>query len=276
MNNRDITDRLRVARVLAEQAGQALLVMREKSAGRRQSKEGEGFVTEADLESERIILNGIRDAFPNDEILSEESAPKTFEDYEKKSALWVVDPLDGTSNYLFGLHNYGVSIAFVSNGVPLVGVICLPSHGLIFFGRQEEIPYALPLSASDEEVRRMLRVARETDPNKAMLHHGWSYPPEGKRRTLRYMERLVDFLDIRSEGCVVAGLLSVARGHGHAYVQETLKPWDVAAAGLLVRLAGGVVTGMDGTPWHPFRHDIVASNGDLHPLLLQRLSGWEP
>ena len=76
-----------------------------------------------------------------------------------------------------------------------------------------------------------------------------------------------------ARSCAAGDLLSVADGRMHGYIQEYLKPWDVAAAGLMVQLAGGIVTGTDGTPWHPFRHDILASNGHLHGRLLELLNG---
>ncbi|MCR4256306.1 MAG: hypothetical protein NUW08_01225 [Candidatus Uhrbacteria bacterium] len=279
MEDADVVLRLEVAIELTRQAMIKLRSFHDLARVRREVKNGEGFLTEADLAAEALILEGIRQRFPADEILSEESAPSCLEGYETKRALWVVDPLDGTTNFAFGLENYGVSIAFVNQAIPLFGVIGLPYYRKIFYGsRGDGRPIVLTYDHDIElAVDSPIKVTREDNPKKAMLHHNWSYSNEAKRRVLLYMERLLagDFLAVRGEGCAVAGILSVARGRGHVYVQETLKPWDVAAAGLLVQLAGGTVTGMDGTPWHPFRHDILASNGDLHPLLLQLLSGWD-
>lgn len=252
---------------IAREAGNLLLEFRAK---RREcgeiTKGGSDFATQADLDVDEYVLSRIREDFPEDEILSEESAPKSYAGYEDKPALWVVDPLDGTTNFSLGEENYAVSIAFVSGGVPLFGVIHQPARQI------------MAVTVNDQAIRDplsdTLRVSSETDPKKCTIGHNWYYTDEGKRRMLGHLGRLIPggFRAFMARGSAVGDLLAVADGRLHAYIQENLKPWDVAAAGLMVQLAGGTVTGIDGTPWHPFRHDILASNGHLHPQLLKLLN----
>lgn len=257
------------------------IVLREMQARRlglkTVSKGGTDFATEADTKAEASIVELIKREFPGDDILAEESAPATYEEYASKESLWVIDPLDGTTNFSLGEENYAVSIGFVRHGVPIFAMISQPARDVITYGSQGEmlVKPMIERGTGDNVVVRSLQISPETDPAKCTIGCNFYYTVEGKRRMLAQLDRIADggFRAFMARGSAVGDLLAVADGRAHAYIQESLKPWDVAAAGLLVQLAGGTVTGIDGTPWHPFRHDILASNGHLHELLLKLLNG---
>ncbi len=270
--------RMRWARTIAIEAGGELREMQARRLGLKMiSKGGTDFATEADTKAEASIIEMIKRRFIDDDILAEESAPATYAEYAAKENLWVVDPLDGTTNFSLGEENWAVSLAFVRYGVPLFGVVHQPARGLLAYSRSDEVPLSAwtERGTGDELVGRRMQVSPETDPQKCTIGHNYYYTAEGKLKMLKRMERLVpgNFRAFVARSCAVGDLLAVADGRMHGYVQENLKPWDVAAAGLFIQLAGGTVTGIDGTPWHPFRDDILASNGFQHELLLTLLNG---
>ncbi|MCC6563671.1 hypothetical protein IT087_02155 [Candidatus Uhrbacteria bacterium] len=269
--------RMTWARTVAIEAGGILREMQAHRLGLKTvSKGGTDFATEADTKAEASIIELIKREFPGDDILAEESAPATYEEYASKENLWVIDPLDGTTNFSLGEENYAVSIGFVRRGIPLFGMINQPARGLIAYGGQGGMQAKARIERSTDggPVERPLQASPETDPKKCTIGHNWYYTIEGKQRMCEQLARIIpgNFRAFVARSCAVGDLLAVADGRMHGYVQENLKPWDVAAAGLLVQLAGGTVTGIDGTPWHPFRHDILASNGHQHELLLKLLT----
>jgi myo-inositol-1(or 4)-monophosphatase len=272
--------RMSWARTVAIEAGGILREMQARRLGLKMiSKGGTDFATEADTMAEASIIELIKREFPDDDILAEESAPATYEEYASKENLWVTDPLDGTTNYSLGEENYACSIGFVRRGVPLFAMVNQPARGLLAYGALREMPMKAWIERKTDGgvIERQLQVSPETNPNKCTIGCNFYYTVEGKRRMLAQLDRVAagGFRAFMARGSAVGDLLAVADGRSHAYIQENLKPWDVAAAGLLVQLAGGMVTGIDGTPWHPFRKDgdILASNGHIHELLLKLLNG---
>lgn len=269
------------ARAIAFDVGQVLRDMQSQRLGLKTiSKGGTDFATEADAKAEKNIVEHLKMHFPDDTFLAEESAPANYDEYASMSNLWIIDPLDGTTNYSLGEENYAISIAFVQKGKPQFGVIYQPARRLlaVAIAADEDDEAYTQIERSFEHggrVNRPFAVSPETDPNKCTIGHNWSYTMDNKRRMNEQLARLIpgDFRAFVARSCAAGDLLSVADGRMHGYVQESLKPWDVAAAGLMVQLAGGKVTGIDGTPWHPFRHDILASNGHLHDRLVELLNG---
>ncbi|KAA0206972.1 hypothetical protein EDM68_00035 [Candidatus Uhrbacteria bacterium] len=274
-------DRFGLTRTLILEAGKILRAMAGMRLDLKQvMKGGTDFTTAADTEVEANLIEQIKRYCPEDEILAEESAPTSYAGYESKERLWIIDPLDGTTNYSLGEENYAISIAFVRRGVPVFGHVYQPARDLLVSGTAVGLyvdmhhPSIDAFRGATQGFARTPQVSPETDPMKCTIGHNWYYTIEGKRRMSAMLERLIpgNFRAFMARGSAVGDLLAVADGRSHAYVQENLKPWDVAAAGLLVRLAGGTVTGIDGSPWHPFRHDILASNGHIHDRLLELLN----
>jgi myo-inositol-1(or 4)-monophosphatase len=267
--------RLTTARAIAIKAGVLLLEYRNSlPVLRQQSGEGSDYSKQADIGVDELVRMEIKKVFPNDEVLSEESAPASFAGYETHQAVWIIDPLDGTTNFSLGEDYYAFSIAFVRNGKPVLGAVYLPtSRELLIANAADGTIRKESLTMEGGLVVTQPHVSDISDPKRAAVGHNWAYSIPGKERMHDLLKKLFpgNFRAFMARGSVVRDLAAVAEGRLHAYVQDNLKPWDVAAAGLMVQLAGGMVTGLDGTPWHPFRTDIVASNGHLHPLLIRLL-----
>jgi myo-inositol-1(or 4)-monophosphatase len=264
-------DTLQFALETARQAGQLL---RELSHRRHtvSSKTTEiDLVTEADLASERLIIDAIRARFPHDAILSEEglgnpSGP-SLSGQSPQSAiaetprLWLVDPLDGTVNYAHNYPFWGVSLALAEWGQVMLGVIYDPLHEEIFGAKRGQGAW---LSGD------RIRVSSATRLQAALLATGFAY-----RRATLADNNLAEFgavmprvQGIRRAGSAVLDLAHVAAGRLDAYWEMHLQPWDWAAGWLLIEEAGGIVTGVRGEPWSLGTNIIVASNGLLHQELL--------
>jgi myo-inositol-1(or 4)-monophosphatase len=174
---------------------------------------------------------------------------------------WIVDPLDGTTNYVHEYPCYCVSIGLQVAGELVVGAICDPS-------RQELFSAARGLGAWLGD--RRLRTSRTSRLQDALLATG--FPPDlrGHEKTLAWWRELsLLSQSLRRTGSTALNLAYVAAGRFDAYWAFDNWAWDVAAGVVLVREAGGVVTNIDGKPFDPFTPDALAANGSLHPVLLE-------
>jgi fructose-1,6-bisphosphatase/inositol monophosphatase family enzyme len=234
---------------IAKEAGR-LLVDRYERVERVDYKSARDVVTEVDGLSEAIIIEAIRDAWPGDGILAEESGQHhairaTGEaDSSPRGRTWVIDPLDGTVNYANGLPFFCVSIGLVVEGIPVVGVVHDPIRGEMF------------LAASDTEARLNDRPIAVSDKERlsdfvvSLSLSGRSVA--GRLRAIRKQIRVP-----RTMGSAALALAYVANGRFDAFVQQGgLSAWDVAAAGLIAERAGATVTDMTGGPW--FDLDVKA------------------
>jgi myo-inositol-1(or 4)-monophosphatase len=245
---------------LAHRAGAELRARAE----RERSVEAKGHadvVTDADKASEAIIIGAIRERFPDHGILAEESgAAVGAGEYQ-----WLIDPLDGTLNYLHGLPIYCVSLALLRHGEPYVGVIYDPSRGELF---------AAERGGGARLNGRLLRVSRTGRLAEALLTTGFPYDrfsqPDNNIREHDHM--LLKCQDIRRPGSAALDLCAVAAGRSDAHWELGLSPWDVAAGALLVLEAGGALSDWEGRPWRPDGPRLVASNGRIHGELLRELA----
>lgn len=252
---------LDVAVDLAHRAGALLRAGRERDLTVH-AKNHADVVTEIDLASEALIVQGLQRNFPDHAVIGEEgglqSAPAPY--------TWLIDPLDGTLNYLHGIPFYAVSIALLHHGQPLIGVVYDPLRNELFSARAGDGAY---LNG------RRLQVSRTSELMRTMLTTGFPYDrfdnPDNNLREFAYM--LLQVQDIRRPGSAALDLCNVAAGRSDGHWELGLKPWDVGAAGLIVREAGGVVTDYAGHPWLPLQTDrLVAANPHLHATLLSTLA----
>ncbi len=249
-------------------AGAAAAVLRDHFARRRDASPARakasggiplGLVTEADLAAEKVLLDLIRDRFPDDSILAEESAAETIEPAEWH---WVIDPLDGTNNFAHGLPWFAVSIACQHRGNTLLGAIVDPV-------RDEW--YIAELGAGAWHNGQRVHVAKHDRLDQALLAVGFYYDRGNlMRATLRAMEELFgqQIQGIRRCGACALDLVGVGLGQYGGYFEYTVAAWDCAAGALFVSEAGGRVTRCDGSPLLPGKTDILATNGRLHEAML--------
>lgn len=251
--------RLSVGLELARRAG----VLTLEGLGHAREVEHKGaidLVTEYDLRSEKLIVDGIREAFPSDSILSEEAGSAG-----EAELRWVIDPLDATTNFAHGLPHFSVSIACWEADQPDFGIIFDPTRSEMFHAVRGRGAWMNG---------RPLHVSAETRLAESLLATGFPYDirnnPENNLGQFARLSRLA--FAIRRLGSAALDLAYVAAGRFDAYWEFSSYPWDWAAGILLVREAGGRVTTMDGQDSFPLGTiSLLASNGLVHDETLRAL-----
>lgn len=218
-------------------------------------------VTEADRTAERIILERIGKAYPEHGILSEESPPQRAEAPYR----WVIDPLDGTTNYAHGIPFFGVSIALEERGEVLVGVIYDPLRDELYTALKGE---------GAKRNGQSLSVSRIDDLKKSLLATGFPLRSRLQERNLQILRAFLPRAQsVRRFGSAALCLAYVACGKLEAYWDLSLHRWDLAAGYLLVQEAGGVCTDLEGGEVGPEGRELLASNGRVHEQLLEVMKG---
>ena len=218
-------------------------------------------VTEMDARAEALILGRVRESFPEDAILSEEMGSASG----RSGRRWIVDPLDGTTNYAHGIPIFAVSIALEVAGRVQLGVIYDPNHEELFVAERGRGAFV-----ND----RTLVVSPTATLNESLLASGFPYniretPDNNLAEFAAFSLRAQG---VRRMGSAVLYLAWLAAGRFDGYWELRTGPWDVAAGGLLVEEAGGRVTALDGSPLDLDRPAIVASNGRIHDEMLKVLA----
>lgn len=214
-------------------------------------------VTNVDLECENRIIELIRSNFPDDEIISEEKTNL----FEKEKNKWIVDPLDGTTNYAHGYPFFCTSIGYEEDGRITLGVVYNPITEELFWARQGEGAYfnGNPLKVSTTNVLKQ-----------ALLVTGFPYdiatnPNNNLNHWAAFIMRAQA---LRRDGSAGLNLSYVAAGRFDGFWELKLSPWDMAAGVLIVREAGGMVTSLTGDEFNLYGGGIVASNSRIHQEML--------
>lgn len=218
-------------------------------------------VTAADLESEQTIVETIRETFPKHAILAEESGELKGSDEGR----WIIDPLDGTTNFAHNLGIYSVSIAFMHNDDIVVGIVFNPTNGELFTAirGQGALLNGHPI-----------HVSTTTTVVDSLLVTGFPYTVSSMAADLmaRFTQCLTAAQGIRRLGSAALDLCYVACGRFDGFWEENLKPWDTAAGVLIAREAGGLVTDFTSTPFNINEKQILASNGHIHQEMVTLLA----
>ena len=219
------------------------------------------FVTAADRRAEEIVREELAKARPDYGFLGEEGGARDGSD---KSHRWIVDPLDGTTNFLHGIPHFAVSIALERNGAIVAGVVSNPANDELFVAERGKGAFL-----NDKRIR----VAARQNLADAVVACGLPHYGRGDLELARHeiCAAQQNFAGLRRYGAAALDLAWIAAGRLDAYWERDLSPWDMAAGMILVREAGGFVTDCDGGDKIFEKSQIVAGNETMHPELLRLL-----
>ena len=244
------TDPLTLALDVACDAGHELLERLKRPREIAQKSRRADLVTDADRASERIIVARLRAAYPSATILAEESGRHDGMPGER----WIVDPLDGTTNFAHAYPLFCVSIAYERDGELIAGVVHVPALGETFAAERGTGATFNGRPASVSEIEHV---------DEAMTCTGF-HPADYARNARCFAAASQRAQAVRRDGAAALDLAYVACGRYDGFWEFDLSPWDVAAGTLLVREAGGTVTRVDGSPAALDARSILATNGRIH------------
>lgn len=248
---------------IARDAGQVLAERFGRTSLQVSNKGDIDLVTESDLAAERLIIERIRSYYPRHAILSEEAGASTHHEGAGEYK-WIVDPLDGTTNYAHGYPCFCVSIALERRGEVVLGVVYDPMRDELFAAERGE--------GSTLNGRRV-RVSEVDDLNRALLCTGFPYDVRERSEFVRHFGGFIMHAQaVRRDGAAALDLAYVACGRFEGFWEEGLRPWDVAAGKILVEEAGGRVSRYDGSPFDVYTPPILASNTLVHEQMMRVLS----
>ena len=205
------------------------------------------FVTNADLKAEKIIIEELKKARPNYSIISEESG---IENNKDKSNTWIIDPIDGTVNFLHGVPHFAISIALKSNDEIVSGLIFDPIKNEMFFAEKENGAFFN---------NHRMKVSKKNELNDCLFVTGGKIKQELN-------------LPHRKSGCAALDMAYVAAGRYDGYFQHDLNLWDIAAGIILVKEAGGILNEINLSVNKNIK--IIASSTDINSKLLEKLSNF--
>ena len=205
------------------------------------------FVTNSDLKTEKIIIEELKKAKPHYSIISEENG---IENNKDKNNTWIIDPIDGTVNFLHGVPHFAISIALKSNNEIISGLIFDPIKNEMFYAEKNNGAYFN---------NQRIRVSKKNEINNCLFVTG------GK------IENEPD-LPFRKSGCAALDMAYVASGRYDGYFQTNLKLWDIAAGIILVKEAGGILNNINLSTNENIK--IIASSPDINAKLLEKLTNF--
>jgi myo-inositol-1(or 4)-monophosphatase len=265
-------DFLNTAVLAAERAGEFILNnVGNISPSEVDTKQASDFVTQVDRDSEQIIIKTIKDKFTEHSFLAEESVKKVQTDeypwYEPSgSHRWIIDPLDGTTNYIHGYPSFSVSIALEYRGEIITGVIFDPLRNELFTAEKEKGAFLN---------RTPIKVSAVTDLKNSLITTG--FPFRKKECIDMYLKLFKNIFngvsDIRRAGSAALDLAHLASGRCDGFFEIGLSPWDIAAGSLIIKEAGGLVTDFGGGEDYLSTGNIVSGTPAIHKEILKEVQG---
>ena len=215
-------------------------------------------VTEADLESEKVILEMIRQKFPDDSILSEEAG----EHSKQSDRTWIIDPLDGTTNFAHGFPFFAISIALQIKNEIVVGVVYNPVMNEYFEASR---------GAGTFFNKKPVKVSHTSELGESLLATGFPYDIHDHPQVVMelFEKMLVRAQGVRRPGSAAIDLCYVASGRFDGFWEQGLKPWDTAAGVVIVEEAGGKLSTFERNDYDPFKKTIVAANPFIHGAMIE-------
>lgn len=241
----------------------AKIILEEKKSLTVDRKSRREIVTNADIKAEEYIRNRIWEKYPEHTILGEESYSKK-KDYSKEKNLWVVDPIDGTTNFAQGFREYAISIAYYRNRMAQTAVIYAPERNELFWARVGEGAY---------KNGQKIHVTEKKDIKDVVLGGSFCYDSQKVDEIFDFGKDLYHHIKtMRFIGSAVLDFCLTAEGVLDASIGYCLKPWDTAAGALIANEAGAVITKLDGSAWNIFHPQVLIAPPHLHQNLLQIFS----
>lgn len=230
-----------------------------------ESKTFNNLVSYVDKESEKRFVEGLKKILPEAGILGEEGVSNTPKNNDLR---WIIDPLDGTTNYVHGIPAYCTSVALEKNGKIVLGVIYEPNRKECFYAFENGGAYLN---------NKKIHVTNSNILKQSLLATGFPYDYFDKMES--YMEMLKFLMKntrgVRRIGAAALDMCYVACGRFDAFFELALQPWDVAAGSIIIKEAGGVSTDFMGSYDYIFGKSIVSSNGKIQKLLLETIKEFE-
>ncbi len=205
------------------------------------------FVTNADLKAEKIIIEELKKARPNYSIISEENGS---EDNKDKKNFWIIDPIDGTLNFLHGIPHFAISIALKSNNEIVSGLIFDPIKNEMFFAEKNNGAFFN---------NHRIRVSKRNDIKDCLFVTG------------RKSKKQFDF-QYRRSGSAALDMAYVASGRYDGFFQHELKIWDIAAGIIIIKEAGGIINDIDLSQTNNL--DVIVSSPDIHQKMLEKIDNF--
>lgn len=248
-----VSTAMQAGKVLKENIGRISTV-------RVEDKNPFDYVTEIDKKCERIIIESIKENFPDHEILAEESGKS---DHQHRFC-WIIDPLDGTTNFIHGNPHNSISIALQDRDDTILGVIYDPYRDEMFYAEKGQGAYC-----NDDRIS----VSDEGDVSNCLIATG--FPFKSRHLLDRYWQVLSEIFmnvsGIRRTGSAALDLAYVACGRFDGFWELKLSPWDIAAGSLIVQEANGKITDIEGNNNHIWTGNVVATNGLIQNFILDKV-----
>lgn len=245
-----------LAEEVARSAG-ALLMQRPDSFTFTEKSSAVDFATQMDQQAEALIVKSLLAARPDDGIIAEEGAAQQ----SKSGVTWVIDPLDGTVNYLYGLPGWNISIAAKNQDGVIAGVVFAPTINSLWKATKEGGAFLN---------NKSIKCNDPVNLNLALIATGFSYDLELRKEQGARIQKLIPQIrDLRRNGAAAVDLCYVAMGAVDAYFESSLKEWDFAAGGLIATEAGAVISGRTGGA--PDGDMVVCAGPSLHAQLLAQI-----
>ncbi len=225
------------------------------------TKSDRNLVSDLDLKADEIITRVIEEKFESDNILSEEKPIPELE----AGFTWIIDPIDGTHNYIRNIAIFGVSIGIAYNDKVVAGVIYMPTTNELYWAQKDKGAYC-----NDKRIRVSQRDIRQAT---IFFDSGIRYKPDAILKSLGSVADKV--FNVRMLGSTVRGLTYIAEGKAELEVEYTDQVWDYAAGLCIIEEAGGRVTDFKGNEWNINTKEYIASNGVIHDEILNTLNDNE-
>ena len=256
MNQKDKNHFLKTAILAAKSASS--VVNRSIKRSIKSYKSLTDLVTQTDIDSEKKILDFIGSKYPDHSFLAEESGEKI----KSSDFSWIVDPLDGTTNFVHGYPCYGVSIALMHKNEIIVGVVIELPLNNIYFATNSSPSYCN---------NDIIHVSNNKNLINSLLVTGFGYEHGEKwNLNMKLFKKFTDLTQgVRRSGAAAIDLCHVSSGKVDGYWEFDIKPWDVAAGALIAKQAGAIVTNLKGRKFSIFDNEVLVSNGLIHHDMLE-------